>query len=562
MSQFPEELEIPVGRRSPKYRFFEMLPGILSWGILLLPFALTLVDKTARLAAVFILFFMMSWFYRAVGMAFRTLQGYRRMHESTKVPWLKWLEHLHAPEDVLGALSEKKYAKLPGREKVHIDNLREYIEDPELNDMKPDELVHFVIVPMWKESYEVVAPTLQSLVDSTYDTKQIILVIAHEQRGGAEPRATAKRLVKEFGKHFMHAETIEHPEDIPNEVVGKGGNVTWAAKEFLWYFKQHNIAHKNVLVTTLDADNRVHKNYFAHLSYAYILTKDRKHHSYQPLALYTNNIWDVPAPMRVLAVGNSFFTITQSVRPHLLRNFSSHAQSLDALIETGFWSTRTIVEDGHQFWRSYFAFMGNHHVVPIYSPTYQDAVLSDTYRQTLKAQFVQVRRWAYGASDIPYIANLGFRRRATRIVPLTSFVPKFFRLLDTHVSWATASLLLFVAARIPLLVGPQADKSIIAHQLPVIASYAQTIALIGLSISIFLSMKLLPPRPARYKRRRNIFMILQWVLLPFTSIIYGSLAGLNSQTRLLIGKYLDKFDLTYKAIKDDGGQVEEGSKKA
>ncbi len=547
MSHFPRELEIPIGKRTLKYRLFEILPGTVSWSMLALPIVLSILDKTSRLAAIFILFFMMGWFYRAVGMAFRTLQGYQKMKQSAKIPWLEWLAHLEEPEQSIDAM--QGMGRVTKEDKIHLLNLREYAADGDLHDLKPRDLIQFVIVPMWKESYEVVAPTLKSLVDSEYDAQQIVLVIAYEKRGGEVPRTTAQRLVADFGKKFMHAQIIEHPDDLPEEVIGKGGNVTWAARQMVPYFKKQKINPQRVIVTTLDADNRVHHNYFAHLSYSYILTKDRKHHSYQPLALYTNNIWDVPAPMRVLAVGNSFFTITQSVRPHLLRNFSSHAQSLDALIETNFWSTRTIVEDGHQFWRSYFAFKGNHQVIPIYSPTYQDAVLSDTYKATLKDQFTQVRRWAYGASDIPYIANIGFRPKKDRIVPLSNFLPKFFRLLDTHVSWATVSLLLLLSARIPLLIGPNANKSIVAHQLPIIASYAQTLAMIGLFMSIFLSMKLLPPRPARYKRHRNILMLLQWLLLPITSIAYGSLAALNAQTRLMIGKYLDKFDLTHKGIK-------------
>lgn len=547
MSSFSAELEVPIGKRSFKYRLFEILPGALSWSILLLPIILSIIDPSSRLAAIFVLFFMMSWFYRAVGMAFRTVQGYGRMKASAKVPWQNWLADIDNPAASISRM-EKNYKLLSRNERIHLVNLKEYIKDPQLHNLRASDMVQFVIVPMWKESYEVVAPTIQSLIDSNYNTKQIILVIANEERGGDVPRATAKRLIKEFGKAFLYAKAIEH-HDLPNEVIGKGGNVTWAARSMLAYFKENDINPERVMVTTLDADNRPHPDYFAHLAYAYILTKDRKHHSYQPLALYTNNIWDVPAAMRVLAVGNSFFTITQSVRPHVLRNFSSHAQSLDALIETDFWSVRTVVEDGHQFWRSYFAFHGNHNVVSIYSPVYQDAVLSDTYRATLKAQFIQVRRWAYGASDIPYIANLGFRTKKHRLVPLWDFILKFFRLLDTHVSWATVALLLLLAARIPLLLGPRADKSIVAHQLPIIASYAQTLAMIGLFISIFLSMKLLPPRPARYKRRRTFGMLLQWVLLPITSIIYGSLAALNSQTRLILGKYLDKFDLTHKAIK-------------
>ena len=68
-------------------------------------------------------------------------------------------------------------------------------------------------------------------------------------------------------------------------------------------------------------------------------------------------------------------------------------------------------------------------------------------------------------------------------------------------------------------------------------------------MSIFLSMKLLPPRPERYKRHRNVLMLLQWILLPITSIAYGSMAALNSQTRLMLGKYLNKFALTHKGVK-------------
>jgi hypothetical protein len=124
-----------------------------------------------------------------------------------------------------------------------------------------------------------------------------------------------------------------------------------------------------------------------------------------------NNIWDAPAPMRVIATGNSFWNIILSMRPHMLRNFSSHAQPMEALIDTDFWSVRTIVEDGHQYWRTFFRYDGKHDVYPIYVPIYQDAVLTENYKKTLKAQFIQVRRWAWGASDIAYVAYLGFFRK-------------------------------------------------------------------------------------------------------------------------------------------------------
>src|SRR5665647_282241 len=95
----------------------------------------------------------------------------------------------------------------------------------------------------------------------------------------------------------------------------------------------------------------------------------------------------------------------------MLRNFSAHAQNMAALIDMNFWSVRTIVEDGHQFWRSYFRFDGNYRVYPLHIPIGQDAVLTESYIKTLKAQFIQLRRWTYGASDIAYVVNHGFFKK-------------------------------------------------------------------------------------------------------------------------------------------------------
>jgi hypothetical protein len=71
--------------------------------------------------------------------------------------------------------------------------------------------------------------------------------------------------------------------------------------------------------------------------------------------------------------------------------------------------------------------------------------------------------------------------------------------------------------------------------------------MIGLFITVFLAFKMLPPRPARYKRHRTIFMLLQWVLMPITAVCYNAAAALYSQARLATGRYLDKFDVTEKA---------------
>jgi hypothetical protein len=536
-----KDIEIPFNNeRGARYRFFEMLPGLISWAMLALPFVLSIIN--VEVAAVFVLVYLLVNFSRAVAGGMRALQGYRIVRQHQKIDWQGMLEELrigHVPE---------RHGRFP---RWHYDALKRYKDnrqsaDPDVRHVAPDEVVHAVIIATYKESREVLEPTIQSLLASEYNMKQVLFILAYEQRAGAETAERAKALIKEYGGQFLDAFAVGHPNDLPGEIIGKGGNIKHAGRELQKYLERHKIEPRRVIVTTLDADNRPDKKFLAALSYIYCVAPDPIHASYQPVSLYTNNIWDAPAPMRVLATGNSFFHIVGSLRQHALRNFSAHAQPMAALLQTDFWSTRTIVEDGHQFWRSYFAFDGNYRVYPLYVPIYQDAVLAEGYVKTLKAQFVQLRRWTYGASDVAYVVDKGFFHKNK--VPLFDLVAKTWRLLEGHITWASGPLLVLLGGFIPALFKPD---DITALQLPILVSNIQTVALIGLIITIFFSLITLPPKPARYRRHRTIFMVLQWAYLPLTTVIYNSFAAYYSQTRLIFGKYMDKFDVTEKAVMRD-----------
>ena len=299
-----------------------------------------------------------------------------------------------------------------------------------------------MMIATYNESREVLEPTIQSVVASNYPMKQVILILAYEERGGQRVEQQAKELIETYKDNFYYAVPLSIPKNTKGEIIGKGGNITHAGRELQKYLEQCKIDPLRVVVTTLDADNHPDKQYLACLSYSYVLCPDPVRSAFQPISMYTNNIWDAPAPMRVIATGNSIFNIVVAMRPHALRNFSSHAQGMASLIETNFWSTRTIVEDGHQFWRSYFRFDGHYFVYPLHVPIYQDAVLTETYRKTLKAQFIQLRRWTYGASDIAYVINQGFFKKNKVSKP--NLIAKTFRLTEGHVTWAVGPILTLV----------------------------------------------------------------------------------------------------------------------
>lgn len=536
-----QDIEIPYPQdRGFVYRIFEILPGFLTWSVILLPFILAYASPLAL--AILIIAYLVAWLLRGIVISVRVFQSYSRMRSYQKLDWLPLIAELDNPKDALtsNTPTSEKYPKW------HKRNLA--FRASQNDKLRSEEVIHAVIIPTYNESKEVLESTIKSVTESNFNLKQLVLILAVEERGGPDVVQNSKNLVEKYKSHFLYAACVPHPAKYePGEIKGKASNANYSGYYLKDWLDKKAISYDRVLVTTLDADNRPDPNYFCELTYLYLISPERKYTSYQPISLYTNNIWDAPAFMRILAIGNSFWTMIVSTRQHILRNFSAHAQGMTALVDCEFWSKRTIVEDGHQYWRTLFRYDGKHEVYPVFSPIYQDAVLSDTYKKTLKAQFVQLRRWAWGASDIAYVIYTGFFKKNN--VPKKQLFVKAIRLIDSHLSWATTPLILAFAASIPTIINPAAKEDILTNQLPQIASYIQTVALLGVFVTLFISVKLLPPKPARYKRRRHLLLILQWGLMPLTSIIYNSSAAIYSQTRLMFGKYLGTFDVTDKAIK-------------
>jgi cellulose synthase/poly-beta-1,6-N-acetylglucosamine synthase-like glycosyltransferase len=538
-----KNIEIPFNSEKTKlYRLFEILPGFLSWTILFLPLILSLISPL--LTVFFVIGYILMWFAKSIGISIRLVQGYRTLKRHQNLPWDQMFKELS------NGKTEQPDRLIPT---WHYENVQAMSEQN--YPILPDQIKHVLIVASYNEDVAIIRPTIKSIIDSDFDMKRVMLVMAYEARDGAQSEPAVNAVLKEFGSKFWHAMAVKHPLT-EGEVRGKGGNITFAGKKVQAFLAKRKIDPVSVIVTTLDADNRPHPKYLSALSYLYAVTPDPVHVSYQPIPMFTNNIWDASAPMRVIATGNTFWNIVLSLRPHMLRNFSSHAQSMQTLIDTNFWSVRTIVEDGHQFWRTYFRYDGNHQVYPLYIPIYQDAVLAETLKKTFMAQFRQLRRWAYGASDVAYVGVKGFFSHNK--VPKLDLTFKFFRLLEGHVSWASAPFVLAFAALIPSQIN---SDNIGTLQLPIVASRIQTIALLGIVITLYLSLKILPPKPSMHKKHRSLYMVTQWALLPPTTIVFNAFAAFNSQTRLIFGKYLDRFDVTEKAVATQITRIHRGTSK-
>ena len=536
-------LEIPQGKRTPLYRFLEILPGLISYGAIILLFVLSWLNPV--IGAVYLFTLISATLVKAIGVAYRTVQGNEVIKRASRVDWRGRIEDLEHPHDSYERLVDSNNNSYHFEE--HINNLKMLAA---MNEQypKPSKIHHVVIMTAYNEGFEILDPSIKAVEDTTFPNDPIIFVLAYEERGGEAIEQTANALAKKYRSTFKKFLLVKHPANLSGEVVGKGPNLTYAGHAVAEYVASKHLPVENIIVTSLDSDNHMHPKYLDSVAYEFITHPNRQRLSYQPVSLFTNNIWDAPAPSRVIAVSNSFFNVISTMRPHVLRNFASHSQPLQALEAMDFWSKRTIVEDGHQYWRSLFFFSGDYAVLPIHIPIYQDAVIDTSFWKTIKAQFIQVRRWYYGASDVAYVGSKLFVPRDKRYMPFWQLFPKFLRLLDGHITLAIMAPIITFGGWVPMIMNVSSHNMVI-YNLPNIISVIETIASIGLLITVMVSFRILPKRPAKYRKGRSLLMILQWILMPVTSILYQSIAAYYAQTRLMLGLYMEKFDVTKKIIK-------------
>jgi hypothetical protein len=558
------------------WRSLEVVPGLLTWGALIL--AVTLSFYAPAVIAYFILLFDVYWLVKSLSMSRSLIRAYRYLKRDTRIDWQASLERLGRGIDVYEAHLQAELNRLTGGRRgpalwlwnlwqmlvsratqqeyrERRDELREVaasLAEPE-RFINPDRLHQLVIVATYTEELEILRPSFQALVDSAFPHDRMIVVLATEARDADRARANAATLRREFGSKFKKFLVTEHPDGIVGETRGKGSNISWAGREVLPEIRELGLSDENVIVTTLDADHRPHAQYFSALAYHYALAPNRINLSFQPTPLFHNNLWHTTAINRVIATGSSFWHMVESTRAYRLRNFAAHSQGLPALLKTDFWSVDTIVEDGQQYWRTYFALHGEHYVMPIYVPVYQDAVLGATYPKTLRAQYLQLRRWAWGASDFPYIVVNALRDRR---IPWDNKLVQIGRFLEGHFTWATAPILITFVGSLPTLVSPSFRESLFGQTLAPTASVILTAALVGIVVTIFISMLLLPPKPPGYSERRRWLMVAQWILMPVTTLFFSTLPAIESQTRLMAGSYLE-FRVTEKSSGPLGRKTKE-----
>ena len=302
------------------------------------------------------------------------------------------------------------------------------------------------LVPTYTEPYEKLYETVKALADSDYpqDMRMVAIITRETDLQGRENVA---RLREIFGPQFRHFFHILDPLE-PGVVVGKSSAMAYGGR---WLYKELTslgFDPRKVVVTDLDSDYRVHRQYFGYLTHQFITNRDR-----YPAPLPARP--DVPQqPLAVPAAGPPHRGRVDSrpdVAPpdartagqlQLVRGFASRPSTR--------WTTgrrtpsrRTAASTG----RASSGTAASSARSPCSFPCTATPSGPGRTRAASMQQYTQIRRWAWGVTDIPFFIGNALTHNE---IPLRERIARLFDLWVEHINWAIAPFVIVLGATLPV----------------------------------------------------------------------------------------------------------------
>jgi cellulose synthase/poly-beta-1,6-N-acetylglucosamine synthase-like glycosyltransferase len=492
----------PSALRQAGDRLLEVAPGLVTWMLLLAPAWIPQVFafNGAFAVAVAVLVFDVYWFLRAFIVITGIWSTYFKMRRDMRTDWLA---------------------------RCRADPLPAGCPDPL-------SYHHLSIIPTYTEPYHVLEQTCRAIVDADYPKERKLIGII--TRVTDEPGwANVARLREQFGDQVAGFFHIKDPME-PPLVPGKSAAMNWGGRDMVERLGALGFDLRRVLVTDLDSDYRVHPQYFAWISYHHARWALRDSVIWQPVPLFHNNIWEVPTAVRVMSACTSQWQMFLHSRPHRLVAFSSYTCSLRFVHEVGYWDKDVIPEDSRFYWKSFFTFGERFSVRSVYLPLYGDSPQSRDYASTHLSQYNQIKRWAWGITDVPYVLKRFFKHPE---IPLRLRLHRFSNLFLNHVNWVFLPVLLMFGSSLPVMVSLDFSLTDLGENLWFYSGLVLSTTLATASALIVLEALMLPPKPAGWGPVRRTLAHLQYVSYPVVGLMLSVLPALEAHTRLLLGKYLE-----------------------
>lgn len=480
-------------------RLLEFFPGMVAWTIVLSPLWGAIFFPT--FLAYFIWFFDLYWLYKSVFLVIATYISSQKIKHAEKQNWYE------------------KCKEFPDVDKVN----------------------HVLVVPNYKEGVEKIRTTFKALTNQSFPLKQIHIVLALEERE-EEAKHRAAILINEFKDVFGSVLATYHP-DVPGEVKGKSSNEAYAGRQaYKKLFEHGKLDIDYATVSSVDADSIFDKEFFSYLTYKFLSDPKRYNKFWQSATVYHNNIWQVPAPTRIISFFGSLWRTALLVQGDRLITNATYSLSFKLLRDIDYWDVDVIPEDYRIFFKAFFRMKGQIWVEPIFLKTSMDAALSVGYINSLKNKYTQERRWSWGVSDDPLFIKWWFTVPGMPFLRKTNIV---WTVVLDHILWPSNWFIITIAANVMTVINPVYSRTAIGHNLPIIAGFILNFCLIALIAMLYLDYKNRPENQ-NLPLRKKIFFPFEFLLMPIVGFFLSALPALISHTQLMFGKRLE-YKVTEKA---------------
>jgi hypothetical protein len=498
---FPSEM--PYWKR----RFFEILPGLFVWILLLLPVIFALLKWNVAMV-VYMSFLVMYWFFRTIKFLLGVYIGVKRMEEEKATDWVGKIEELDSP--------------------------------------KFKDLRYIYLCPVYAETLDVLEPSFDAWADSDIGAERIDVVMAMEEGKQELQIENFKKLKEKYGERFGSMRYYVHPAGIPGEVAGvKGANINWAARHLVEDLRKEGKDPSNYLLITCDSDLRPHPKYLSAVTYKYLTVEDPKYTFFaSAVHSFNNNIWDVPPIIRTQS--NMLTTVVLHLwvfdksmkipfsndRVYTKDTFSSYIVNLETLEEIEFWDPEIPNDDTAFYWNSILRTKGEFKSQEVYVPTYNDAVENKTFIKSHVSFYKQQYRWGWGIITFPI--SLAVMSTDKKNFPNHKKLVMMKMMFD-YLWVLTIVFVLTFGLNITSWLNPTYQYSVFAFNLPRILSYIFTLVVLS-NIPLVLLRRKITPVPKNWKWWRHILDFLETFLIAVNMLTFAFIPYIQALTEMMLGR--------------------------
>jgi hypothetical protein len=575
---------IETYRKDWKYRLLESFIGLSVFVFLL--FLIILVFVSPAILAVFLIVYSFLMILRMALHLIYAIASFKKLSRWSKPNWQELFKFYNSNPDIeeINTQLQSLANKYPDNENWQ-NEIQKCIGIAKKNEFtkfkNPNNIIHFPLFSIYDESPEIILRGLKSICDSQYDLSKICVVVSQEARLGADKnlyfQSTLKKIdwlnivtfaesdlqkayntnhleldysnqeleyfTKTFDNQKLNILITQHPDGLVGEIKGKSSNEDWAARQVSLLAKSAKYDPELCIITSFDADSRVGLNFFQILSFHYCYCDKRLVTGFQPMPVFSNNLFDVDLLPFLVGINTTFWTMIQYSLLDGLHFFANYSVPLVLAQRVDFWQRDIIAEDALFFSKCLIKTDGEFQVVPSFNHFNSDNIESENYWQTAVNQYNQLRRWAWGGIESFPFKFYNFFVLPGSKIDIRHRISLVFNDWYSHFCWSTLPVVFSLIVFLPALINLEFAKSTIAVNFYELLFYFSLISYLSLGVVVFIIFVFIYPKAvinqeiSKVTWQHKLNIIIPILVSPFIMFVWGPPA-IDAQIRGVLGRYM------------------------